>query len=92
MKNSNIKTLIKNNIIKTMKEENTFEIMSVDELPTKVRANIDGTEGPGAVRLGVGGLSPRGGAGQQRQQAQENRQHTFHSFSPRYSIYKTYYE
>lgn len=44
MKNSNIKTLIENNIIKTMKEENTFEIMSVDELPTKVRANIDGTE------------------------------------------------
>ena len=54
--------------------------------------HIDGKEGQGAVRLGVGGFSPRGGADQQRQQAQENRQHTFHSFSPRYSIHKTYYE
>ncbi len=45
MKISNIKTLIENNIINTnvMNKEN-IEIMGVDELPTKVRANIDSTE------------------------------------------------
>ena len=46
MKNLNIETLIENNIIniEIMKEENTIEVMNIDDLPAKVHANIGGTE------------------------------------------------
>ena len=46
MKNLNIETLIENNIIniEVMKEEKTIEAMNIDDLPTKVRANIGGTK------------------------------------------------
>ena len=46
MKTLSFDTLIKNNIIniEVMKEEKTIEVMNIDDLPTKVRANIGGTE------------------------------------------------
>ena len=46
MKNLTIESLIEKNIIKIegMKEEKTMEVVGVNELPTKVRANISGTE------------------------------------------------
>ncbi len=46
MKNLNIETLIKNNIINIegMQEVKTKEAVGVNDLPTKVRANIGGTE------------------------------------------------
>lgn len=46
MKTLSFETLIENNIIniEVMKEEKTIEAMNIDDLPTKVRANIGGTE------------------------------------------------
>ena len=46
MKNLTIESLIEKNIIKIegMQEEKTMEVVSVNDLPTKVRVNIGGTE------------------------------------------------
>lgn len=44
MKTLNIETLIEKNIINIEVMNETIEVMGVDDLPTKVRANIDGTE------------------------------------------------
>ena len=44
MKNVNIEALIANNIINNQVMNQTNEIMTIDELPTKVRAIIDSKE------------------------------------------------
>ena len=44
MKKVSIEALIANNIINNQVMNQTNEFMTIDELPTKVRANIGGTE------------------------------------------------
>lgn len=44
MKTLELKKLVELNIVNTNVMNETIEVMGVDDLPTKVRANIDGAE------------------------------------------------